>query len=118
MIEKLIAKKYVAPQEPPIIQKSLKKPPKIQREVSLEVDLVESKVSTQEKSGNGHIVKINIIVIYLCDLLSRRRKNLVKWMRFCSFPFIWKKHKENMILRRKMNCHLFYESNNKALIKV
>lgn len=52
MIEKLTAKKYVAPPQElpvPIIQKTLQKPPKLQREVSLEVDMVESKVSTQEK---------------------------------------------------------------------
>ena len=48
LIEKLIAKKYVAPPEPQRIQK-LKKPPKIPREVSLEEEIIESKVSTPEK---------------------------------------------------------------------
>lgn len=30
------------------------------------------------------------------------RKYLIKWFRYASFPFIWKKHRENLIYKRKM----------------
>lgn len=46
------------------------------------------------------------------------RKYVLKWFRYISFPFIWKKHIENLIIKRKIKTNNGFENKIKNIIQV
>ena len=87
-------------------------------------EILEKKVILAKQIQNTELLKKKNMFFFsnsmnfIKEIFDRNRKKLLKWLRFISFPFIWKKNKETKILRRKMNMCLFYEINNKNLIQV